>query len=226
MKSNKDQNILNLLDDKSSVNAKSLNQPNSSNREYDKISDIPNSLKSIQINKDTINSENLDVMNSSNKNTLSVNNNSKLNDKEKKANNNKRYDSIELSDKKTGKKNIFEKEFSDLSTEDMEIISEDIANNVINEILKSEIKDDKNNFIPKKNFKNDTNLQDMINSLNKDTSKSSISLDSSMVSTVSANLFSKSVVEQKKEISMKLYIDQIGPKLVEEIISDVTGSKN
>lgn len=226
IKNNNNQNILNLLDDKSSnnksVNVLSFNSPDIG------ADNASNNLRDVPLNKDTINSDLALDMKPNKKNEIPENNkNLNFNNLAAKepSTNNRRYDNVENSAKKPEQPSIDkDKEF--LSFPEMESLSEELADKIINDLLLSEIKQNYKPLIPKKEFKNEASLLNMINSLNNSsTNKSSLGgLDNSTSSTITNNVFSKSILEQKKETSMKLYVDKIGPNLIDNIIKDISNS--
>jgi len=200
------------------------------------VSDATSSynLKDIQLNKETINTDYLTALDKKSENAISTfnrkpdssaskeslflpNNNSNLINKDI----NKRYENIENSAKKT--ETPSDKEY--LSTAEMDSLSSDLAEKIMNDLIESEIKNREKSLIPKKIFKSEAGLINMLNSLNSTPlNRSLVSLDNSMNSTINNTLFSKTVLEQKKENSMKLYIEQIGPKLIEDIVEDIAKS--
>jgi hypothetical protein len=234
---NNNQNILNLLDDKSSNNKSvSVNLISHLSPDVGIVSDATSSynLKDIQLNKETINTDYLTALDKKSENAISTfnrkpdiaaskeslflpNNNSNLINKDI----NKRYENIENSAKKT--ETPSDKEY--LSTAEMDSLSSDLAEKIMNDLIENEIKNREKSLIPKKIFKSEAGLINMLNSLNSTPlNRSLVSLDNSMNSTINNTLFSKTVLEQKKENSMKLYIEQIGPKLIEDIVEDITKS--
>jgi len=241
---NNNQNILNLLDDKSSNN-KSVNMLSHLSPDMGLISDGTSSynFKEIQLNKDTINTDYLAALDKKSENntiTSSLNNrkqdiaaskesillsnnvNSLVNHNKEKENNavNKRYESIA---KKSDVLNSYEKEY--LTDAEMDSISAELAEKIMIELIKGEVKDCEKNLIPKKIFKSEAGLVNMLNSLNSTPlNRSMVSLDNSTNSTINNTLFSKTVLELKKENSMKLYIEHIGPKLIGNIVQDITKS--
>jgi hypothetical protein len=136
---------------------------------------------------------------------------------------NNRYENIENSAKNSEAPSGAEKEY--LSTAEMDSLSSELAEKILIDLLESEVKDREKNLIPKKIFKSDAGLVNMLNSLNSTPLIRSIeSSENSMNSSINNTLFSKTVLEQKKENSMKLYVEQIGPKLIESIVDDITNS--
>lgn len=241
IKNNNNQNILNLLDDKSSNNKSasvSVNLLSQLSPDLGLFSDGTSSynLKDVQLNRETINTDYLTALDKKSENTISTLNrkpeNAAVASKESLLpasnnliNNNNRYENIENSVKKLeAPSGAAEKEY--LSSAEMDSLSSELAEILLKDLIASEIKDREKNLIPKKIFKSEAGLVNMLNSLNgTPLNRSLLSLDSSIsYGSINNTLFSKTVLEQKKENSMKLYIEQIGPKLIDSIVDDVAKS--
>ena len=223
IKSNNNHNILNLLDDKSSNN-KSLNVLSHNSRDIKDISDNASSynLKDVQLNKDTINSElNKDILSEKDRKKDNFIINKEQTNKDLLAN--KRYENLDSSVRKSAD-NQSENEINYINNIDINLLSQELADKIINDLIESEINNKYKGLIPKKTQKSDANLLNILNSLN-NTNKSSLSLDTSTTSAISTNLFSKSVIDHKKETSIKLYYNEIGPKLIDNIVDDISKSK-
>ena len=124
------------------------------------------------------------------------------------------------------------------------ISNEDFANEIAEEIMKSlleiEIKNNNKKLFPFKTLKFDPNSPSLTNSasLNSSNDKQSLSAnnegvqssfsaslnDSLMYSFTGNSIFTKSVKDKKKEISINLYNQKIGPKLIQLIKKEIVSN--
>jgi hypothetical protein len=144
---------------------------------------------------------------------------------------NKRYDNLlddvisarrtERSEKSAFTANMIPQFEDKLQMADLEYLSEELANLILEDLLQGEIKDDLMNLVPRKSLKNFSEKNEENNLGNNTNISISISTYSNSSNSSSNSIFMKTIVDQKKEKSLNLYNEKIAPKLIKKIEEEI-----
>lgn len=110
-----------------------------------------------------------------------------------------------------------------LQMADLEYLSEELANLILEDLLQAEIKDDLSNLVPRKSLKNlsekneDANFGNNTNLINLQNVSVYSSTSNTSNSSMNNSIFMKTIVERKKETSLNLYNEKVAPKLILKI---------
>ena len=229
--------------DKLIINETNKNQPSQSNNK--KSIESENSENEIIITNKNEN-KNVFYINNSGNNTIELSNSIKMNSHNNSTRNNRyelkpqivKNENKKENENKEENKNEKSKEeqfeISKLTNIQKEKLADDITEQIIQNLLFSEIKDEKIQILPKKSqkFENPSPLISSNNSLNNnqnqmgnESTNNSLYTQSDM-SNLNNSIFMRTISEVKKDITLNLYNEKIAPKLLKVIGKEIDKEYN